>query len=114
MTEETSGRSDAECRENAAAPTMNIHQVKLKTRKQMERTIPRERLGWWHDVCPGERMVLRDATAADLVRCIRKEGDTRGPESFLCELPANGSLISLDAIATRYTVAVPIPAGHGA
>lgn len=112
MTDETSGRGNAASRSDTAVPvrTINIHQVKLKTRKQMERTIQRERLGWWHDVCPGEKMVLRDATASDLARCIRKEGDTRGPEAFLCELPANGSLISLDAIEHRITIAVPIDA----
>lgn len=84
-------------------PHVNIHHVKLKSRKEMARTIPRDRLGWWHDVSPGERMVLRDATAADLARCNLREGDTRGPADFLCELPADGSLVSLEAIEFRRT-----------
>jgi hypothetical protein len=115
MTEETSGRGDAVSRSDAAAPTptINIHQVKLKTRKEMERTIPRERWGWWIDVCPGERLVLRDATAADLARCIRNPGDKRIPADFLCELPETGSLISVDAIEHRHTIAVPIDAQEG-
>ncbi len=61
---------------------INIHCVKLKSRKKMEATIPKKRLGWWHDVCLGERMVLRDATDSDIARCSRKTSDTRGPEHF--------------------------------
>ena len=52
--------------EGGPVAIVNIHQVTLKSRKEMERTIPRERLGWWHDVCPGQHMTLRDATSADL------------------------------------------------
>lgn len=90
--------------------TLNIHHVKLKSRKEMERTIPRERWGWWVDVSAGQRLVLRDATAADLARCNLRKGDTRGPADFLCELPADGSLVSLEAIEHRHTVAVPVTA----
>jgi hypothetical protein len=95
-----------ECDRAALAPSdavgapsvVNIHQVKLKSRKEMDRTIPRERMGWWRDVSPSERMVLRDATVADLARCHLRDGDTRSPEDFLCELPADGSLVSREAL----------------
>ncbi|PVX86439.1 hypothetical protein [Paraburkholderia unamae] len=90
--------------------TVNIHQVKLKTRKEMERTIPRERLGWWHDVCPGGRLTLRDATEADLNRCHLREGSSRNPADYLCELPKDGSLVFKAAIAHMATYQVPVTA----
>lgn len=93
---------------NAPAITVNIHQVKLKTRKEMERTIPRERWGWWHDVCPGQHMTLRDATAADLARCSLKSGSSMQPQDYLCELPEDGSLIHRDALQHCRTFAVPV------
>ncbi|VFR80939.1 hypothetical protein RAN3_2491 [plant metagenome] len=101
----------------AAAPTppaaldlqasVNIHSVKLKTRKEMEATIPRERLGWWHDVCPGQQMMLRDATEADLARCMLRNKDSAKPEDYLCELPADGSLVSKAALKHCRTIRVP-------
>ncbi len=93
--------------------TVNIHMVKIKTRREIEKTIPRERWGWWKDVSAGQHLVLRDATAADLARCCKREGDMRGPDEFLCELPANGSLVSREALEFCRTVpvyAAPQPA----
>lgn len=100
-------RAAQQVQADAAVGTVNIHHVKLKTRKEMEATIPRERWGWWIDVSAGQRMVLRDATAEDLARCVRLDGDARKPSDFLCELPANGALVSMDAIKHRSTIAVP-------
>ena len=88
--------------------SVNIHQVKLKNRREMERTIPRGQLGWWHDVCPGQRLTPRDATAADVARCMLREGTSRNPADYFCELPANGSLVSKLAIAHITTYAVPV------
>jgi hypothetical protein len=88
--------------------TANVHMVRFKSRKDMERDIPRERWGWWIDVSAGQRMVLRDATPADVARCILRDGDTRGPDDFFCELPANGSLVSREAVESLHTVAVPV------
>jgi len=94
----------------APVAAVNIHRVKLKSRREMERTIPSERMGWWRDVSPGQQMVLRDATAADLARCILREGDTRGPEHFLCELEPDGALVSREAIEHCRTIAMPVAA----
>ncbi|HBO82073.1 hypothetical protein [Cupriavidus sp. UBA2534] len=87
--------------------TANIHQVKLKTRKEMERTIPREKLGWWHDVCPGQRLTLRDATEADIARCMMRKGSSLDPADYLCELGEDGSLVNKLAIDSMHTYAVP-------
>ena len=82
-----------------------IYTAKLKTRKQMERDIPRNELGWWHDVCPGQTLELRDATEADLARCHLREGTSKDPADYLCETFENGSLVSRKAVA----VLVPLP-----
>lgn len=92
---------------------MNIHHVKLKSRREMERTIPREKLGWWHDVCPGERLVLRDARDSDLARCILREGSSRNPSDYLCELPESGSLVFKAAIAHMTTIEMPVVKATG-
>lgn len=76
-----------------------IYTAKLKTRKEMERDIPRNELGWWHDVCPGQTLELRDATADDLARCSLGEGRSRDPAEYLCENFERGSLVSRKAIA---------------
>lgn len=96
-----------------AVRMVNIHTVRLKSREEMGRTIPRELWGWWHDVCPGQSMVLRDATAADLARCRLPEGDTRGPADFLCELPDDGSLVSREAIEFCSSTAIPAATSAG-
>lgn len=72
----------------------------------MKATIPSERWGWWIDVCPGERMYLRDATVDDLARCIRKAGDERGVEDFFCELSETGALVSKEAVDSFKTFKV--------
>ncbi|MFQ1084919.1 hypothetical protein [Bordetella trematum] len=84
----------------------NVHLVKLKSRKEMEATIPRDHLGWWHDVCPGQHMTLRDATADDLARCTLNGNRSKNPADYLCELPATGSLISKAAIKHCSTYAI--------
>lgn len=76
-----------------------IYTAKLKTRREMERDIPRNELGWWHDVCPGQTLELRDATEEDLARCHLREGVSRDPAHYLCENFERGSLVSRKAIA---------------
>lgn len=76
-----------------------IYSAKLKTRAEMQRDIPRNELGWWHDVCPGQTLELRDATAEDLARCSLREGTSRNPADYLCENIERGSLVSRKAIA---------------
>lgn len=89
--------------------TMNIYRVKLKTRAKMKKSIPPEKLGWWYDVCPGDRLMLRDATAEDLSRCSLNPGSSLEVADYLCELEANGSLVNKLAIEYSVTVVVPIP-----
>ncbi len=94
-------------RQQAGEPAaVSIHYVKLKSRRKMKATIPSERWGWWIDVCPGERMYLRDATVDDLARCIRKAGDERGVEDFFCELSETGALVSKEAVDSCKTFKV--------
>lgn len=76
-----------------------IYEAKLKTRQQMQRDIPRADLGWWHDVCPGQTLEVRDATAEDLARCSLREGRSRDPADYLCENIERGSLIHRKAVA---------------
>jgi len=74
------------------------YMCKLKSRNRIEAQIPRERWGWWADVCPGKSIWLRKATPADLLRCTLAEDDTRTAISFMCELGEHGSLVSKEAI----------------
>ncbi|HDR9163649.1 TPA: hypothetical protein QDB28_004053 [Burkholderia vietnamiensis] len=76
-----------------------LYKATLKTRAEMERDIPRELLGWWHDVCPGKTLTLRDATADDLERVCLVKGSSRNPSDYLCENTEFGSLVSRAAIA---------------
>jgi hypothetical protein len=76
-----------------------IYHAKLKTRAQMQRDMPRNDLGWWHDVCPGQTLELRDATVSDLDRCNLRDGTSRDPADYLCENIERGSLVNRKAIA---------------
>ncbi|MEJ8837555.1 LysM peptidoglycan-binding domain-containing protein [Ramlibacter sp. AN1133] len=77
---------------------MKIYRAKLKSKRAMERDIPRERWGWWHDVCPGQTLTLRDATAADLERCILGDHASKDPADYLCETFEGGCLVSREAV----------------
>jgi hypothetical protein len=77
---------------------MSTYLAKLKTRMEMERDIPRNELGWWHDVCPGQTLTLREATADDLARCYLREGSSRDPADYLCETFDGGCLVSRKAV----------------
>lgn len=78
---------------------MNVYKARLKTRKEMDATIPREDMGWWHDVCPGETLTLRDATAEDISRCHLKEHSSRDPADYFCEPSQHGALVNKVAVA---------------
>ena len=77
---------------------MTGHKCKLKSRNAIEKEIPRERWGWWADICPGRTLELREATDADLARCSLAEGDKRPASDFMCEIGKHGSLVSKEAI----------------
>lgn len=76
-----------------------LYRARLKSRKEMDRDIPRDQLGWWHDVCPGDELLLRTATAEDLARCHLRPGSSRDPGDYLCENFDTGSLVLKAAIA---------------
>lgn len=79
---------------------MQTYTAKIKTRKQMERDIPRERLGWWYDVSHGQTLKnLRAATEEDLARCFLREGSSNNPADYLCEDFKGGCLVSHEAVA---------------
>lgn len=78
---------------------MKFYRAKLKTRKRIMAEIPREQQGWWADVCPGETLELRDATASDLARCLINEGQSRDPADYLCETFERGCLVKRIAVA---------------
>ena len=79
---------------------MQTYTAILKSREQMDREISRDRQGWWHDRYHGKTLSnLRDATAADLARCIVNEVGSRNPADYLCENIEHGWLVRRDAVA---------------
>lgn len=76
--------------------------IKLKTRKQMEKDIPVADLGWWYDVCPGLVIKnVRQAAQEDLDRCFG--ASSKEPKDYLVENFEGGSLINKKAVAA-YTL----------
>lgn len=80
------------------APAPKTYRTKLKSGKRIKAEIPREQQGWWADVCPGQTLTLRDATAADIARCCINEGNSRDPADYLCETFPGGALVNRIAI----------------
>jgi hypothetical protein len=76
-------------------------------KRRIDREIPRENQGWWADVCPGKTLVVRDATEADIARCIIREGRSRNPNDYVCEDFDGGCLIPHEAIVRLK----PLPTG---
>lgn len=73
-----------------------IYKCKLKTRKEMERDISRKDLGWWHDVCPGKTLTLKEAQQKDLDRCIGTKD--KNPSDYMVETFERGALVHKNAI----------------
>lgn len=96
---------------------VQTYTVKLKTRRQLEAIREREGYteawGWWVDVCPGKTMQLRDATAEDLDRCYIREGESRDPADWMCELFARGALVARCAMSKITPNPMPGPALAG-
>lgn len=95
---------------SAPQPT---YSAKLKTRRQLEAIKAEhghtEAWGWWADVCPGQTLQLRDATAEDVARCYIRDGESRDPKDWLCELFERGALVARSAVASL-TPNSPVPA----
>jgi hypothetical protein len=75
-----------------------FYSATLKTRKEIERTIPDDLWGWWKDVCAGHTLTLRDATAEDLARCILGKTQSKNPKDYLCETFDHGCLVARIAV----------------
>lgn len=88
------------------------YRATLRTRADLEAQRDREGYtdawGWWCDICPGATLTLREATDADFTRCSLRGGSSRNPEDWLCELGAQGCMVSKKAIAHL----VELPAGE--
>lgn len=84
------------------APERPLYKARLKSRSVMEAERYRtpDIWGWWSDACPGAELTLRAATEADIKRCILREGSSLDPKDWLCERPADGALVSRQAIAS--------------
>ncbi len=111
----------------AAAPQQEVqepttfHQVyrcKIKSRKQIDKEIPREQQGWWADVSAGQTLLLRQAVQSDLDRCTLGGKRSKNPDDYMCETHTSGSLVS--KIALEYmnpvqnvfaSTAQPAPSG---
>ncbi|OYD50670.1 hypothetical protein [Acidovorax kalamii] len=77
---------------------LQVYRCKIKSRKQIDREIPREQQGWWADVAAGQRLLLRQAVQSDLDRCNLGGKRSRNPADYMCETHTYGSLVSKVAL----------------
>lgn len=77
---------------------LQVYRCKIKSRKQIDREIPREQQGWWADVAAGQKLLLRQAVQSDLDRCTLGGKRSRNPADYMCETHTNGSLVSKVAL----------------
>lgn len=77
---------------------LQVYRCKIKSRKQIDREIPRELQGWWADVAAGQKLLLRRAVQSDLDRCTLGGKRSRNPADYMCETHTNGSLVSKVAL----------------
>ena len=90
------------------------YRCKIKSRKQIDKEIPRDQQGWWADVAAGQKLLLRPAVQADIDRCHMGERRSKNPDDYMCETQTNGSLVSKIALEYMYPeqnvfAAVPPP-----
>lgn len=77
---------------------LQVYRCKIKSRKQIDREIPRELQGWWADVAAGQKLLLRQAVQSDLDRCNLGGKRSRNPTDYMCETHTYGSLVSKTAL----------------
>lgn len=77
---------------------LQVYRCKIKSRKQIDREIPREQQGWWADVAAGQKLLLRQAVQSDLDRCTLGGKRSKNPADYMCETHTNGSLVSKVAL----------------
>ena len=97
-----------------ATAQSQTYRCKIKSRKQIDKEIPRDQQGWWADVAAGQKLLLRPAVQADIDRCHLGGCRSKNPDDYMCETQTNGSLVS--KIALEYMrpeqnvfAAVPLP-----
>ena len=74
------------------------YRCKIKSRKQIDKEIPRDQQGWWADVAAGQKLLLRPAVQADIDRCHLGPCRSKNPDDYMCETQTNGSLVSKIAL----------------
>jgi hypothetical protein len=74
------------------------YRCKIKSRKQIDKEIPRDQQGWWADVAAGQKLLLRPAVQADIDRCHLGGRRSKNPDDYMCETQTNGSLVSKIAL----------------
>ena len=90
------------------------YRCKIKSRKQIDKEIPRDQQGWWADVAAGQKLLLRPAVQADIDRCHLGGRRSKNPDDYMCETQTNGSLVSKIALEYMHPeqnvfAAVPLP-----
>ena len=80
------------------AGRLQVYRCKIKSRKQINKEIPREQQGWWADVAAGQKLLLRPALQADIDRCHLGGRRSKTPDDYMCETQTNGSLVSKIAL----------------
>ena len=74
------------------------YRCKIKSRKQIDKEIPRDQQGWWAYVAAGQKLLLRPAVQADIDRCHLGPRRSKNPDDYMCETQTNGSLVSKIAL----------------
>lgn len=77
---------------------LQVYRCGIKSRDKIRAEIPREKQGWWADVCPGETLRLRQAVQSDIDRCSLNSEHSRNPDDYMCETFTSGALVSKYAI----------------
>lgn len=78
--------------------TTKIFSCLMKSREEMQKDIPENLLGWWHDIFPGKVVKLRQATAEDMKRSWVRSFAPKNAEAYMVEPHERGCLILKDAI----------------
>ena len=73
------------------------YRCKIKSRKQIDKEIPRDQQGWWA-VVAGQKLLLRPAVQADIDRCHLGPCRSKNPDDYMCETQTDGSLVSKIAL----------------
>ena len=95
------------------AGRLQVYRCKIKSKKQIDKEIPREQQGWWADVAAGQKLLLRQAVQSDLDRCTLGGKRSRNPADYMCETENHGSLVSKVALEYMNPEQNVFAAAHG-